>query len=157
MLSIAHSPEIAFSFFFAALYLVLIQGLRDISTQLNADGHVLRIRGVNKTEIMWMFDRLLIQFECDVEAHFGAGNEDLAVQAFYKWHDDAAAAIATIDIRVARRFLKTRRRFEFGSGNYTPRAQFMRKCGNPAKQYLRRLKRQVNEGELSLQSKTGVN
>lgn len=113
---------------------------------------------MNKTELLWMFDRWLIQFECDVEAHFGAGNDDLAVRAFCKWHRDVAAAIADIDLRMARGFLKTGRAFSFGDGtkkDYTPRAQFMKKCGGPAKRCLLRLKQQVIDGELGLPMQQG--
>ncbi len=108
-------------------------------------------------DLLWKVDLWLLQFEGEVDAHFGAGNIERGLSAYRLWHDQVRRGIASIDERLAQGFAKTARNISTETDSATkatPRTVFMRNCGSPSTRFLKEIKKRALNGTLTLGSET---
>jgi hypothetical protein len=101
---------------------------------------------VKNSEFVWKVEQWLLEFDCDVDAHFMAGDEERGMLAYRGWYDRVRRAIAGIDDDLARAFTRT----AYGppltkrAQALTPRAKFIKSAGGRSRDYLRDLKNRLS-------------
>jgi hypothetical protein len=97
---------------------------------------------MKNSEFVWKVEQWLLEFDCDVDAHFMAGDEERGMEAYRGWYERVRKAIAGIDEDLARAFTRT----AYGppltkrGQALTPRARFIKSSGGRSRDYLRDLK-----------------
>jgi hypothetical protein len=97
---------------------------------------------MKNSEFVWQVEQWLLEFDCDVDAHFMAGDEERGMQAYRGWYDRVRRSISAIDEELARAFTRT----AYGppltkrAQALTPRAKFIKSAGGRSRDYLRDLK-----------------
>ena len=101
---------------------------------------------MKNSEFVWKVEQWLLEFDCDVDAHFMAGDEERGMQAYRGWYDRVRNAISGIDEDLARAFTLT----AYGppltkrAQALTPRAKFIKSAGGRSRDYLRDLKSRLS-------------
>ncbi|MFN2501397.1 MAG: hypothetical protein ABR530_05240 [Pyrinomonadaceae bacterium] len=106
-------------------------------------------------ELLWKIDLWLLEFEGEIDAHFGAGDVDRGMAAYRAWHENVAKSIAHVDRNLAHSFARTAQNAETKLQNrsaLTPRTIFMRTCGGKSKRFLNDIKRKAMNGTLKVGS-----
>ena len=99
---------------------------------------------MKRSDLLWLVDVWIVEFETRVDACFGSGDPDTGYKAYREWHARVTDGLAALDPALSTTFSRygpvDQDLIHRHSHEMTVRARFMRYCGTPALTCLRRLR-----------------